>query len=453
MSVSIQTLLEIISQAFSQLQVAIDKDDLEALAVTVHKSMSGMSRRYHSLEHALEFWDPENPIQTLAALYHDLVYFHVDLGYHPDIFRVVSPYLIVENERTSLKLTPFNDDRIYQLTLAVFGYKPGEMLSLENGLNEFLSALFMNLMLGLYLNEVHLLQMTLCIEATIPFRPNEHFHNLEERLAVLNQSFQLNLSMDEMNNMIRTAVSFANIDVKNFAEKDVAVLLDDTWKLLPELNIALRNGIYTVRDYRIALQKMHQLMASLNPDSVFHQFEGVPADEKFEDMLVVARENISLARAYLDVKLLTAAVLEALAEVSGGDAPVALFLGDLTAFPAQESHRIEDFLPEPKAVHQIDEHSRLYQLLSEVSADKSNDDLRNKSLSLFVYKNLDPALAAKNSDAAQRFFAAEITADQFLEDCQGTFISVIARAVAFMVPTRQEKLFEIANLFNANESE
>jgi len=61
----------------------------------------------------------------------------------------------------------------------------------------------------------------------------------------------------EIEDTIVGAVVFANRDVDSFAEKDASVFLDGTWKLLPETNVALRSGrIYSIKDYRLALQKM-----------------------------------------------------------------------------------------------------------------------------------------------------------------------------------------------------
>ena len=135
MTGTLQTLIDILLQVFAQLRVTLSPDELEELAVTIHRAMTGKSRLYHSLEHALGFWDPENPIQTLAGLYHDIVYYHVDMGYAPEIAATISPYLIAEGEQTALTTLALPEDRKYHLVLAAFGFQPGQIIPPERGLN------------------------------------------------------------------------------------------------------------------------------------------------------------------------------------------------------------------------------------------------------------------------------------------------------------------------------
>ena len=62
---------------------------------------------------------------------------------------------------------------------------------------------------------------------------------------------------DVLDHAVCRAVRVGNRDVENFSDNDAARFLDNTWKLLPESNPALHSPmVYTVRDYRIALQKM-----------------------------------------------------------------------------------------------------------------------------------------------------------------------------------------------------
>jgi len=64
--------------------------------------------------------------------------------------------------------------------------------------------------------------------------------------------FHLHGFHDEQRVALRHDV--ANRDVGNFASQDPTVFLDNTWKLLPETNNALRGQrLYTVTDYRLAI--------------------------------------------------------------------------------------------------------------------------------------------------------------------------------------------------------
>ena len=62
------------------------------------------------------------------------------------------------------------------------------------------------------------------------------------------------------------------------------------------------------------------------PATIFHRYRGVPSDDDYRNMLHAATHNVHIARQYLGVKLLTIGFMEALAEATGGDAPVSLFI-------------------------------------------------------------------------------------------------------------------------------
>src|SRR6202012_3888745 len=87
----------------------------------------------------------------------------------------------------------------------------------------------------------------------------------------------LGLAGARLDDTLRRAVRVGNRDVENFAENDPARFLDNTWKLLPESNPALHSPmVYTVRDYRIALQKMEAFLAWLPAERVFHTWAEGP---------------------------------------------------------------------------------------------------------------------------------------------------------------------------------
>ena len=165
--------------------------------------------------------------------------------------------------------------------------QPGHLLSPANGLNEFLSALVMNKKLGWILPEKDLLKVTLCIEATIPFRGpaangEDYSYTLERKARLAAEKRALPISQVEIEQAVKLAVKFANRDVENFAEPDASCFLDTTWKLLPELNVPLRSSdVYTICEYRQALQGMENFLTNLCPEVVFHHYRGVPPDEVY----------------------------------------------------------------------------------------------------------------------------------------------------------------------------
>ncbi|MEE8292211.1 MAG: hypothetical protein V3R80_12070, partial [Candidatus Tectomicrobia bacterium] len=89
---------------------------------------------------------------------------------------------------------------------------------------------------------------------------------------------------------------------------------------------------------------MEGFLHSINPRSIFHSYKGAPDAERFQTMTQQAEKNIVIAYEYLSIKLLSIAILEALAMSTGGDAPVSLFMGSIRAGD-EEGIRAEDYLP------------------------------------------------------------------------------------------------------------
>ena len=449
----ILSLIEILEQAFCKLQLNIPASVLEDLAITVHKAMSVEGRHYHTSEHVLSLASPDDPIQSLAALFHDLVYYQVDRGYAPEVVELLRPYIGLDASVDPELPLPGQvppDDICYPMALDIFNITPGQKLFITPGFNEFLSALVMAKKLRAFVPYKTLLQVMVYIEATIPFRGKDEqgytpFDRLEQRLRMVSQDYHVALSEAEMTTTIQGAVVFANKDVENFAEKDPALFLVNTWKLLPETNFSLRaGGIYSIRDYRLALQHTDRFFSQLVPELVFHSYHGTPTDEEYWDKVRCTRNNIHIARQYLGIKLLAVGILEALAECTGGDAPLSLFMGEASE-DGEDARSLGDTLPGTTLHPQVDANSIVYSLLENGRASPAEfTDLRNSPLSLFLYSHLGPEGVAAGLGYAQRMFDGRLEAEQFLQLLDPWLLSVIAEGCAVMVPTRNEKLMRFA---------
>jgi hypothetical protein len=254
----------------------------------------------------------------------------------------------------------------------------------------------------------------------------------------------------EIEDTIGGAVVFANRDVDSFAEKDTSVFLDGTWKLLPETNETLRSGrIYSIKEYRHALEKMAGFLGNLNPDNVFHKYKGVPSEAEFGEMVKQAYQNIATAREYLSIKLLAIAVLEALADLTGGDAPLALFTGDIQR-DGDETHHYDDFLPLPVNLKELDQSSVLYKLLDSGRASETNFDMRNSPLAFFMYSQLPQEKVKPLLAVAKEMFAGKLEPRAFLHQLDASLVAAVARACAATVMTRQEKLNQVVEEFEAS---
>ena len=85
--------------------------------------------------------------------------------------------------------------------------------------------------------------------------------------------------------------------------------------------------------------------------------------KSIEQMVQRAGRNIETAREYLRIKLVAQAILEALAELTGGDAPLTLFMGDLPHEGARPQ-RLEDFLPDTPIPGWVEVETPVYKLLA-----------------------------------------------------------------------------------------
>jgi hypothetical protein len=450
---TIQKTITLLMDALRGLGVDIAMSDLEALGIMVHEAMSAHARSFHTPQHIFELSDASNPIQALAALFHDVVYCEIDQGFTPEIERVLHPYL--QQEGTDLRLRERSqeatdkEDRMFRLTLEVFGFEPGQLLLPSQGQNEFLSALLMNEKLQDILSTRDLVKITACIEATIPFRGRNANDQspaeiLEQRLVGINIAHDLGMSQDEIQTAISWAVAFSNRDVESFSEQDTGKFLDNTWKLLPESNPSLRlHGIYSVESYRRALQKMEAFLNHLEPETIFNRYRGSPPKGEYQRMLALAYRNVQTARHYLGLKLLAAGIIEALAAITGGDVPVALLMGSLD--DVEEARRLETFLPDISSIPSVDESSTLFGLLAFGRASSTSFDLQNSPVALFIFRLLGLEQSHALLDEAKAMFNGRIDALTFLERLPTGLIVSIANACASMASTRRAGLRAYAN--------
>ena len=444
MAGTIHRTIALLTDAVKRMAVDMPLSDVERISLMVNEAMSTQARSFHTSEHIFDLADNDNPIQTLAALFHDIVYFHIDKGFTEVIQGVLEPYIDVNGDAVFLKKKLPAKDEVVTLNLGIFGFKAGEELPPFGGMNEFLSSMVMTSELQSTIDIASLLRVAACIEATIPFRgPDQSGKDpadiLFERLESFNSSSDLGLNASELVAAVQAAVVFANKDVDNFAEEQVALFLDNTWKLLPETNPSLRTtGIFTAVNYRIALQKMEGFLGFLDPDRIFSSFRSVPSSEVYEDLVRRSTRNVLAAREYLGIKLLTVGILEAIAMISGGDAPIALFMGE-----ASESEEIETFEKMlPKTGKKGGMSSTIRDLLAEGRSSSTDFDLKNSPLANYLYSNLTMESYGTYLKDVKAMFNGEFAPEAFLGNLPGDLILPVIRACSEMAVTRRDSLLD-----------
>src|SRR5438067_3564135 len=67
-------------RALHQLGSPAEVGDIERWGFSVHAAMSAPGREFHNHDHVIEIASQGDPLEVIAALYHDAVYIQVDHG-------------------------------------------------------------------------------------------------------------------------------------------------------------------------------------------------------------------------------------------------------------------------------------------------------------------------------------------------------------------------------------
>jgi hypothetical protein len=437
---TVNHLIHLIHQALSELHKQPVMADVERLAIDIHRAMDTPRRAYHTSRHVLEVCQSASPLMALAALYHDIAYHHLDDGFPAEHGEFLAPMLVREADKFILHL-PAEAGELTRQCAAVFGFSVGQILPPFAGINEFASALIATRCLEPYLSRPELLAIQACIEATIPFRDNACAEALLSRLQAANDTFALGCADAEIRGMVRAAIALSNRDVNGFAASDPGIFLTDTWLLIEESNATLGGkGVYSVQDYRGALARMEGCLALLNPDNIFHRFDHVPSANDFAELCRTAGNNIAFARRYLDAKLATFAIIEALALQTGGDCPVSMLLGHIR-HSAENPMRIEDFLPKPPLHHDIDGH--FLHVLDRGRKERPIHDLTRSPLTAYVYCHLGDSAMQALFDRAKQLFAGTMTPTDFLRQVKPELRDALIRGCARISLSRRDALLSL----------
>jgi hypothetical protein len=384
----------------------------------------------------------------LAAIYHDTVYHQVDQGFIREVWAKIGDLVQIQ-ENSRVVLAAELDEKAAD-TAAIFGFKPGEPIDAHGGLYEFLSAVLAVRELSSFIDRRESWTIAACIEATIPFRGRDRqgqlpMAGLHTRLQALGAHRGMNLSSDDITQMVQLAVRVANSDVQSFSQADVGSFLDDTWKLLPESNPEFMNSsAYSIRQYREALAKTESFLSALNPDVIFQKHQGYPTERVYGLLRGRAQANLAKGCEYLRAKIVTISILEALAETTGGDAPVSYFTGSAESGDVM-AHSL---LPEDEAIPQdgfpaID--PMVLHVLRYGRDIEASFDTAKSPLSAHLYEVLGTTGLSAQFIRAKQLHARKQGWRWFLDGLPHDMVSAIARAVAEIAVERRAKLLKIAN--------
>jgi hypothetical protein len=408
--------------------------EIERWGFSIHAALSAAGREFHNHDHVIDLVGDGDPLEVIAALYHDAVYIQVDRG-PPHSMRDELSGVLAQGA-DGWRVLPAAAGPVTGEVLHVFGRDVGDMVTPTTGLNEFASALVASIQLAQALSREQRIAIAACIEQTIPFRVDP-VPDLHRRLA------ELGLAGDVLEQAVCRAVRVGNRDVENFSDNDAARFLDNTWKLLPESNPALHSPmVYTVRDYRIALLKMEAFLSWLPAERVFHSWNDEPRPEIHARRVARTAGNLELAVRYLRAKLYSIGLIEAIAEVTGGDVPVDYFMGGLKSPCRPDMKRIDQFLPVLPDAHDLD--LPLHRLLAEGRASESSFDTGPSPLGAFLHATVGEREVMKGVDMAKKWWAGVLDPMAFLASQPKRPVAAIARAAGNIIDTRRDRLFALA---------
>jgi hypothetical protein len=432
----VHRIIQVFDEAMKGLGLVVPPLIVEHWGVAVHQALSSRAREFHTHQHVLSLVQGADPIESLSALYHDIVYVQVDLDVPPHYAKLLLP-LIQKDQSTQhgWKILPHAAvDPVASDVMAVFAHNVGQVLTPTTGLNEFASALVAAKEMEGVLSREQLIAMAAGIEGTIPFRDDEGME-LEHRLA------KLGIEPTLMTDMVRRATRLSNSDVENFADPDPAAFLDNTWKLLPETNPALHvASTYGIRDYRVAMMKMEGFLANLPAERVFHSWRGEPSEAEHKRRIDAARINMGFAVRYLRTKLYATTVIEALALETGGDVPIDYFMGGIPDPQSPFLKRLEMYLPESET--QGD--PVLKRLLRFGRMTSSAFDISPSPVADFLYGSMGEERMLTGFTLAREFWAGRMTAGAFLAAQPGHAVAAVAEAAAQIADLRAVQLRAIA---------
>jgi hypothetical protein len=423
--------------AFEGLRAKVPMPVIETMAVLVHSAMESPRRRYHCSEHALHMCEGMNPRQVLAAVFHDVVYYQLDDGFPTRATQLLTPLVSKQNNDLVL-LKVSEQDSAMQLCFQIFGFRAGEVLPLFRGMNEFLSAAVAVRMLAPHLAPKDLIAVLACIEATVPFRaPHADGQDCCALLAQrVREQACLRLGLSEgaaldayVDSVMWDAIAMANRDVGGFAEPSPAKFVSATWLLIEESNAPLAAvGVYTLRDYREALTRMHGFLHGLQAERVFQHYAAHPPAQEFQRLTDAAAANIAFALSFLQLKMTSISIIEALALQTGGNCPVSMFLGDIRS-ASGTPERVEDYLPSGPDAPGLDE--QVLRVLEKGRPEDSRNDLTISPLTAYMYRCLGVAGSAAALVSAGHMVSGALAPAQFLAtlppDMLGSMIDACAR--------------------------
>jgi len=443
-SFSYQRCLTALTRCFSSLQVKSSEEERNAIAHLIVDSMESENRIYHNLEHIFKVGEGGDAISMLASMFHDLVYYQIDQGFHLSLAKFITPLIQQKKNKLYLKEKLEISTPEISLVMDLFNFKPGNEITSGNGCNEFMSSIVAAQVLKPFLPMSTILKVVSCIELTIPFRMLNAPKQLEKKIHSLSQKHSLNLSDSETEETVLRAVRLANKDLSSFSNPSVLDFLMNTWEILPETNPLLRStGNQTILGYRIALQKIEKFFRDLNPENVFLEYQEEPGPEVYAQWKKLLSKNIEIALYYFRFKLISLSILEAIAPALGKAIVLNILIGEIprnTALNSQD--QLEGFLPDLSVSleQKAELEDEIVNVLRFGQTSSQAMDMQNSPLTAFLLNRIGFQKMQSLWSSTEAFFQNEIPAKELLKKIPYEVMSSFSEAIASVMSKKASLL-------------
>jgi hypothetical protein len=401
--------------------------------------MNARNRKYHNIGHIYELCEAAEPIEVIAIAFHDLVYLNIDKRIHPLLKDCLSSYNVKDNSMLVLSSAGTIQS---SLVSEIFGFKAGQEITFKNGLNEFLSGVCAATLLYDKLTMDQLITVLTCIEATIPFRSSEHTSEMAKRLK------KKDINTNKIDRIMRHAVRVANFDVKQFASDNPINFINGTWDLNLEGHPILKNSLYSVQAYRKIIYGVLGFIRTLDKTCVFKKFSNEPSDEDFKELCQKVTKNIEVLEEYLLLKFTTASLLTAVAFETGGDAPLALFIGDLPSTITNHQSAIEGYLDYRVPVITKSKSKSVLDLLKKGRTNLTNFDFRHSPLSCYIYERISEEHLSSIYRNLISYYNKELDHITFIKLFPNLISKEILKAIAKVTTTRGKDILRLASILD-----
>jgi hypothetical protein len=254
----------------------------------------------------------------------------------------------------------------------------------------------------------------------------------------------LNSNHTQIKEAVEEAVRVSNIDISNFASQDVGIFVSNTWELCLEGNPIFRNSLYTVQQYRTALQKVERFQGQLKIDTIFKRYGDEPSVTNYQRAINRAASNLVVEMLYIQAKLVEIGMLEAIALLTGGDAPFSLFVGELPQEGKPQVSALENYFdPFIAPVEDPDRNLAVLKLLKAGRPGPTHFDFAHSPLATYVYERMSILSFYESVQNTQKFYLKKMEPLEYLKAFPQPLMQAILNAISQIAWSRHDDIIKL----------